>query len=109
MCVLGGIAKILEGANLGMGCTINQYTIVGQYSIAATGAAVMKNIRPFSRYIPGKPISVNKYAIEKYGFTEYYEEIEDYVLRNIPPHSEKISSIVDEFDKWVAKYGHQTY
>ena len=109
LCVLGGITKILEGANLGMGCTVNQYTVVGQYSIVATNSACMKNVRPFSRYIPGKPVSVNKYALEKYGLMEYYDEIEDYVLRNVRPHSEKISSIVDEFDKWVAKYGHQTY
>lgn len=107
--VLAGIVKVMEGANIAMACTINQYTVIGQYSIVATNSACMKNVRPFSRYIPGKPISVNKYAIEKYGFTEYYEEIEDYVLRDIPPHSEKISSIVSEFDKWVAKYGHQTY
>lgn len=109
MCVLGGISKILEGANLGMGCSINQYTVVGQYSIAATGAPVMKNIRPFSRYIPGKAISVNKYAIEKYGFEKYYKEIEDYVLEGVPPCSDRIKEIVAEFDKWVAKYGHQTY
>ena len=109
MCVLGGISKILEGANLGMGCSINQYTIVGQYSIAATGAPVMKNIRPFSRYIPGKAISVNQYAIEKYGFEKYYKEIEDYVLGGVPPCSDIIKKIVAEFDKWVAKYGHQTY
>lgn len=109
MCVLGGISKILEGANLGMGCSINQYTVVGQYSIAATGAPVMKNIKPFSRYIPGKPISVNKYAIEKYGFVEFYNEIESYVLRNEMPHSNKIKDVVEEFNKWVNKYGHQTY
>lgn len=107
--VLAGIVKVLEGANIAMACTINQYTVIGQYSIVATNSACMKNVRPFSRYIPGKSVSVNKYALEKYGLMEYYDEIEDYVLRNIPPHSEKISSIVDEFDKWVAKYGHQTY
>lgn len=107
--VLAGIVKVLEGANVAMACTINQYTVVGQYSIVATNSACMKNVRPFSRYIPGKPVSVNKYALEKYGLMEYYDEIEDYVLRNIRPHSEKISSIVSEFDKWVAKYGHQTY
>lgn len=107
--VLAGIVKVMEGANIAMACTINQYTVIGQYSIVATNSACMKNVRPFSRYIPGKPLSVNKYALEKYGLMEYYDEIEDYVLRNIRPHSEKISGIVEEFDKWVAKYGHQTY
>ena len=107
--VLAGIVKVLEGANVAMACTINQYTTIGQYSIVATNSACMKNVRPFSRYIPGKPISVNKYAIEKYGFGKFQNEIEDYVLRNIMPESPEIRRLIDEFDMWVAKYGHQTY
>ena len=108
-CVVGGIAKILEGADLGMGCTINQYTVVGQYCIVATGAACMKNVKPFSRYIPGKPISVNHYAIKKYGFTDYTDEIAAYVLEDVQPTSERIKAVVDLFDHWVQKYGHDTY
>ena len=108
-CVVGGIAKILEGADLGMGCTINQYTVVGQYCIVATGAACMKNVKPFSRYIPGKSISVNHYAIKKYGFTDYTDEIAAYVLEDVQPTSERIKAVVDLFDHWVQKYGHDTY
>ena len=107
-CVLGGIAKILEGANLGMGCTINQYTIIGQYSMVATGAPCMKNVKPFSRHIPNKPISVNVYALKKYGFMEYLEEITAYVMDGVMPVSPKIRDMVSEFDKWVAVYGHET-
>lgn len=109
MTVLAGLAKVLEGANLAIGCALNQRTTIGQYSIAAAGAVVMKNIKPFSRYIPGKPISVNKYAIEKYGFGEFEEEIGEYVLNDIPPVSDSIKSIVKTFDDWVAKYGLDTY
>lgn len=108
-CIIAGIVKILEGANLGMACTINQYTIIGQYSIVATNTACMKNVRPFSRYIPNKPISVNYYAIKKYNFEEYTSEIEDYVLRNITPKSERIAKIIFDFETWVNKYGHPTY
>ena len=108
-CVLGGIAKILEGANLGMGCTINQYTIVGQYSMVATGAPCMKNVKPFSRHIPNKPISVNVYALKKFGFMEYLEEITAYVMDDVMPVSPKIRAMVSEFDEWVAVYGHETY
>ncbi|HAQ37663.1 MAG TPA: hypothetical protein PLU49_05940 [Saprospiraceae bacterium] len=99
MCVLAGITKILDGANLGMGATINQYCIIGQYSIVATGAAVMKNVKPFSRYIPGKEISVNDYAIKKYGFDEYVEEIQRYILKGVFPKSDKIGQIVEIFQK----------
>ena len=109
MCVLAGIAKILEGANLAIGCSVNQYTVVGQYSIAAAGSVVMKNIKPFSRYIPNKPMSVNTYAVKKYGFEEYTDVITDYVLNDINPTSDKIKTIIDEFDHWVEKYGHETY
>lgn len=100
MCVLGGISKILEGANLGMGCTINQYTVIGQYSIVATGAAAMKNVKPFSRYIPGKANSVNSYAIKKYGYEEYTEEITKYVLEGTAPKSEKFGVIIEKYNKY---------
>jgi len=109
MSVLAGLVKILEGANVAMGCTINQYTVIGHYSIVATNAACMKNVKPFSRYIPNKPNSVNYYAIKKYGFEEYTEEIENYVLQNIHPRSARITEIIDEFNHWVDKYGHDTY
>lgn len=109
MTVLAGLAKVLEGANLAIGCALNQRTTIGQYSIAAAGAVVMKNIKPFSRYIPGKPISVNRYAIEKYGFVDFSKEIEEYVLDDVPPVSGTIRSIVKTFDGWVAKYGLDTY
>ena len=54
-------------------------------------------------------ISVNKYAIEKYGFVDHTKEIEEYVLNDVPPVSEPIKSIVKTFDDWVAKYGLDTY
>ncbi|OPY00398.1 MAG: Acyl-(acyl-carrier-protein)--UDP-N-acetylglucosamine O-acyltransferase [Syntrophorhabdus sp. PtaB.Bin006] len=109
MCVLAGITKILEGANLGMGCTINQYGVVGQYSIVATGAAVMKNVRPFSKYIPNRPITVNEYAIKKFGFQDYFDEIYDYVMNDISPKSKVILDIVNEFESKHEKSGRPLY
>jgi UDP-N-acetylglucosamine acyltransferase len=109
MCVLAGITRILEGANLGMGSTINQYAIVGQYSIVATSAAVMKNVKPFSRYIPNKPISVNTYAIKKYGFESYVGEIEAYVMDNVMPGSDMIATMIREFDQKHIKSGRELY
>lgn len=98
MCVLAGITRIMKGANLGMSSTVNQYNVIGPYSIVATGAAAMKNVKPFSRYIPGKPLSVNEYAIDKFGFSQYKDEIEAYVINDEPPTSEEISSIVEKFN-----------
>lgn len=109
MCVLAGITRILEGANLGMGSSVNQYSIIGQYSIIATGAAAMKNIKPFSRYIPRKAISVNSYAIKKFGFAEYAEEIEAYVMDDEMPQSAPILSIVRDFKTLHEKSGRPLY
>ena len=108
-CVVAGIAKILKGADLGMGCTINQYSVIGQYSIVATGAPCMKNVKPFSRYIPNKPLTVNTYALKKFGFVENTDEITAYVMEDVKPTTKRISEIVEEFDYWVKKYGHETY
>lgn len=109
MCVLAGITKVLEGANLGMGCTINQYSVIGQYSIVATGAAVMKNVKPFSRYIPNKPITVNEYAINKFGFEKYFDEIYDYVMNDVTPKSNIILDMVSEFNTKHIKSGRPLY
>ena len=96
--VVGGITKLLTGSNIGMGATLHQYSVIGHYSIVATGAAAIKNVKPFSRCIPGKPISVNTYAIQKYGYSEFEDEINDYVLKNITPQSETIKKIITEFE-----------
>jgi len=69
----------------------------------AMGAAVMKNVKPFSRYIPNKEISVNDYAIKKFGFQDYYDEIRAYVIDNILPKSEIILDMINEFnDKHIS-------
>ena len=98
LCVLGGITKILEAANVGMGAKLNQRCVIGQYSIVAAGSTVMKNVRPFSRYIPNKPISVNTYALKKYNLTEYEEEITQYVLNGLHPRSPVLVELIDHFN-----------
>lgn len=99
MCVLAGITNILKGANIGMGATIHQYSVVGQYSLVAMGSTVTKNIRPFSIYVSGKPARANSYAINKFGFQEYEDEIRKYVLEREVPKSELILRITTEFEE----------
>lgn len=98
MVAMGGIVRLLEGCNIGVGASIHQYSVVGQFSIVAMGASLMKNLRPFSRYIPGKPLSVNDYAVEKFGFQDVYQEIEQYVLKGVSPNTERLSKIVERFN-----------
>lgn len=100
MVVLGGLSRMMEGAFIGMGSTIHQYSVIGPYSIVATGAAATKNVKPFSRFIPGQSVSLNKYAIHKYGFDEYYEEIERYVLAGEKPQSAIVSEIINRYEHY---------
>ncbi|MFA9213496.1 MAG: hypothetical protein ACEQSR_06570 [Candidatus Methylacidiphilales bacterium] len=109
MVVLAGLTNIMEGANLGMGCSVNQYCVVGAYSIVGTKSPLMKNLKPFSRYVPSKNLSVNKYAINKFGFTEFEDEITKYVLENKMPTNEKIISIINQFDNLVEESKKETY
>jgi UDP-N-acetylglucosamine acyltransferase len=99
MCVLAGITTILKGANVAMGTTIHQYSVIGHYSLAAMGSIVTKNIKPFTIFVSGKPPRVNKYAIEKFGFTEFSDEIEKYVVDDIDPVSDMVLKITEEFNK----------
>jgi UDP-N-acetylglucosamine acyltransferase len=108
-CSLAGIVKLLRGANLGMGATISQHCVVGQYSIVATGAAATKNVRPFTRYIPGQAVSVNDYALKKFGFEAFREEIANYVLRRTPPTSKEISAVVAHYAKFHAESERKEY
>ncbi|MEI6729696.1 MAG: hypothetical protein WCL30_00415 [Pseudomonadota bacterium] len=109
MVAMGGIVTLMQGANIALGVTVQQYCVIGQYSIAAMGSAVTRNIRPFCKYIPGKGIFVNDYAVNKYGFADVAEQIEDYVLRNVSPQDANLQQIIARFDAAVATSGRQTY
>lgn len=99
MVVMGGICRIMRGANLGISSSVHQYGVVGPYAIVGMGAAATKNIKPFSRHVPGKLISVNQYAIDKFGFSEHSEEIARYVLHDETPTSAHILRLIRDFEQ----------
>lgn len=99
MTVFGGIATVLTGANIGIGVSVHQFSVIGHYCMTAMGAVVTKNIKPFSTFVPGKKLKVNHYAIKKYDFLGYTEEIEQYIFNNNAPKSEKVGLIVEEFER----------
>lgn len=98
MCVLAGITTVLKGANLGLGSTIHQRTVIGHYSLISMSTPVIKNIKPFSIYIQNKPLRVNYYALKKYGFDAYRSEIELYVTQDIKPKAPQLLKIIEEFE-----------
>jgi UDP-N-acetylglucosamine acyltransferase len=99
MCVLAGLTHILNGANIGMGSSIHQYSVVGQYSLVGMGSALTKNIRPFTIFVQGKQSRPNLYAIEKFKFSDYTDEIIKYVKEGKSPTSDRIIEIVEKFEK----------
>jgi len=109
MVVMGGIVRVLSGANLAVGCSVHQYSIIGHYSIVAMGAALTKNLRPFSKYVPGREISVNEYAVKKYGFSDVSDQISAYIFDGARPTDVRLLEIVNEFDTLSAESGRYVY
>lgn len=109
MVVMGGIVRVLAGANLAVGCSVHQYSIIGHYSIVAMGAALTKNLRPFSKYVPGREISVNEYAVKKYGFSDVSDQISAYLLEGARPTDMRLLKIVNEFETLSAESGRYVY
>jgi UDP-N-acetylglucosamine acyltransferase len=102
---IGGVARVLEGGYVAMGAALHQRAIVGQYAILGAAAAGIRSLRPFTRFVPSQPVSVNAYAIERYGFTEHREEIERYVFEGKAPTTPPIASIVSHYDDLQAAAG----
>lgn len=109
LVALGGISVLLPGVNIALGCTVHQYSVLGHYAIAGMGAAVIKNIPPFGKYVPGKPVGVNHYAIDKFGFEAEREEIVAYLLSQQRPVSPRLLVIVEEFERLSAESKRDVY
>lgn len=109
MVVMGGIVTVLTGANLAVGCSVHQYSVLGDYSIAAMGAAITKNIKPFSKYVPGRSLSVNMYAIKKFGYENLQSEIESYVLNGTMPHDASLLQIINRYNLLAENSGRHSY
>jgi UDP-N-acetylglucosamine acyltransferase len=102
---IGGVARVLEGAYVAMGSALHQRAIVGQYAILGAAAAGVRSLRPFTRFIPSQPVTVNVYAIERYGFAEDREEIERYVLDRRAPTSARLAAMVAHYEELQAQAG----
>lgn len=109
MVVMAGIVNILQGANLAIGCSVHQNTVVGHFSIVGMGSAVSKNIRPFSKYIPRIANSVNTCAVKKYGFEDVRDQINRYILEGARPVDSRLVKIVDEFEMFSKASGRDFY
>lgn len=98
LVAVGGLAHLFQGANCAQGSSVHQKAIVGHFAIVGMSAPLVKNLRPFCRYIPGKPISVNEYAIKKFGFDTIAEDIRQYVLNKRAPQSPQLQKMVQQYE-----------
>jgi UDP-N-acetylglucosamine acyltransferase len=101
MVALAGLVRVLRGANLALGSGVVQDIVVGQYSIVAAGSVARHHVRPFTRAIPGKPDSVNLYAVEKFGFAEHQADITAYVHEGHTPDGGPVRSIIEHYEAAV--------
>ncbi|MCD6012527.1 MAG: Acyl-[acyl-carrier-protein]--UDP-N-acetylglucosamine O-acyltransferase [Flavipsychrobacter sp.] len=103
MVVLGGIVHLLKGANIGIGASVHQLSVIGHYTMIGMGNAVVKNVRPFTIYVNGNAPKVNAYALKKYELMDHLDEITRYVTEGILPTSDKILAYAEEFEKLHAE------
>jgi len=96
---IGGVSQVLEKGYLAIGAVLHQHAVIGHYAIVGAAAAAVRCVRPFSRFVPGQPTTVNAYAIERHGFGELREEIERWVLERIPPTSDRLAAMAAEYER----------
>lgn len=109
LVAVGGLVHMFEGSNCAQGSSIHQKAIIGHYAIVGMSAPLVKNLRPFCRYIPGKPISVNEYAIKKFGFDSIAEDIRNYVLNKKAPQSGPLQKMVWQYEALHTQSGRLEY
>jgi UDP-N-acetylglucosamine acyltransferase len=102
---IGGLSRVLEGGYVAMGAALHQRAVLGQYAILAAAAAGIRDLRPFTRFVPGRPVSVNEYAIDRYGFAGQREEIAAYVHERRRPESARLAEMVGRYEREHAVHG----
>jgi UDP-N-acetylglucosamine acyltransferase len=63
---LSGWTRVMRGANVGVCAATHQFTTIGPYAMIAANAAVVKDVPPLAKYIPGKPLGLNAYAVRRW-------------------------------------------
>jgi UDP-N-acetylglucosamine acyltransferase len=107
--VIGGVSRVLEKGYLASGAVLHQHAVLGHYAIVGAAAAAVRCVRPFSRFVPGQPVTVNAYAIERHGFGAQREEIEHWVLERTPPTSDRLAAMAADYERLRDEGGRGEY
>jgi UDP-N-acetylglucosamine acyltransferase len=95
---IGGVSRVLEGGYVAMGAVLHQRAVVGHYAIVGAAAAAVKSVRPFTRHVPGQPVTLNEYAVERHGFAGQRDEIERYVREGRAPEHPRLRAMVATYE-----------
>lgn len=106
---IGGVSRVLERGYVAIGAVLHQHCVCGHYAIVGAAAAAVKSVRPFTRHVPGRPLTLNAYAIERYDLEAHRDEIERYFRDGIAPQSGRFGAMVAEYDELVAATGRGQY
>ncbi len=82
-CQLGGHVRLMRGANLGLSCSVHQFTVIGAGAMVGMGSVVIKDVPPHTMAVDGAARKVNRVGLERAGKTaeeiaevlRYYESI----------------------------------
>lgn len=85
---LGGWTRVMKCANVGLGVITHQFTTIGSYAMIAAGAVVVKDVPPLCKYIPGKELGINTYAIKKHSLPQL----------QAPEYEEFLNSLTNEWE-----------
>jgi UDP-N-acetylglucosamine acyltransferase len=99
---LGGHTRVLEGANVGMGAMIHQFSTVGAYAMIGMGAVVTRDVPPFC-LVTGNPARYrrfNTYAIDAAGLPRDGVRIDNGVLSASDP---RMQACLDAFQANVRR------
>ena len=89
-----GEVTLKNNVTVGMGATIHQGITIGSCSMIGMGAAVIKNIPPFSTYagVPAKKIKINEIKLNRLGISKpLINLIKDVIIREKPIKKIKLS------------------
>jgi UDP-N-acetylglucosamine acyltransferase len=98
---LAGKVVLQQGANLGMGVLVHQFSTIGAYAMIGMGTNVTKDIPPFAKAY-GNPIklkALNNYALQKLGLLHNQEELTLHDNGFIVANNETIIAANNNFKK----------
>lgn len=98
---IGGFAKVLEGAYIGMHSSVHQNSTIGAYGMVGMGAIVVKDVPPFYTVVgnPAKYLQINRVGMERHNFTdEEIRAIEDFSFNYVNTKYSSLRQYYQNFD-----------